>query len=253
MEEITLHKSGINRNQLKLIAIFAMTLDHVLCVVWPGYKLPVFVYLLHAVGRLTAPIMCFFIAEGYHYTHDVKKYAVRLFLFALVSHFAYNFAFGIPFIPFKTGIFNQTSIMWALAWGLVTLVIQDSTLKQWKKTALTILICIIAFPSDWSSIAIMFIVGFASHRGNFRKQSINLIFYAALYAIVYMIFINVRYGLLQMCVVLALPLLYRYNGEKGRGNWMKWFFYLYYPLHLFLVGLLRLYLHGNIGVMVGGQ
>lgn len=69
----------------------------------------------HIIGRLTAPIMWFFIVEGYHYTHDVKKYTLRLFVLALVSHFAYNFCFGISFIPLKGGVFNQTSVAWSLA------------------------------------------------------------------------------------------------------------------------------------------
>ena len=51
--------------------------------------------------------MCFFIEEGYYYTRSVKKYLLRLGLFAVISHFAYCFAFGLDFIPFKTGVFNQ--------------------------------------------------------------------------------------------------------------------------------------------------
>ena len=49
----------------------------------------------HIIGRLTAPIMWFFICEGYHYTRDVKKYMIRLGIFAVISHFAYCFGFGI--------------------------------------------------------------------------------------------------------------------------------------------------------------
>ena len=110
-------KAVLSGNALKLIAIAAMTVDHLTWVIFPGYQTNVGILLLHSIGRLTAPIMCFFIAEGYYYTHDRKRYAARLFLFALISHFAYNFAFGIPFAPFRTGIFNQTGVMWALACG----------------------------------------------------------------------------------------------------------------------------------------
>ncbi len=42
--------------------------------------------------------MWFFIAEGCYYTHDRKKYITRLFILAVISHFAYDFAFGIPFV-----------------------------------------------------------------------------------------------------------------------------------------------------------
>ena len=81
-------KKGLNSNQLKLIAIIAMTVDHLTWVIWPGYQTGWPQLALHCVGRITAPIMWFFIAEGYHYTHSFKKYALRLLLFAVISHFA---------------------------------------------------------------------------------------------------------------------------------------------------------------------
>ena len=40
-----------------------------------------------------------------------------------------------------------------------------------------------------------------------------------------------------------------YNGKRGKG--MKWLFYIYYPAHLVLIGILRLCLLGNVGVMIG--
>ena len=51
----------LNRNQLKMIAIFAMLFDHALWVLFPGYDNGVVILLLHAIGRLAAPIFCFFI------------------------------------------------------------------------------------------------------------------------------------------------------------------------------------------------
>ena len=61
--------------------------------------------------------MCFFIAEGFFYTKNFTKYLYRRFVFAIVSHFAYCFAFGINYIPCSQGnVFNQTSVMWPLAW-----------------------------------------------------------------------------------------------------------------------------------------
>lgn len=249
-----LHKAkGLNSNQLKIIAILAMTLDHVISVIYPNYPTDWWILLCHIIGRLTAPIMWFFIAEGYHYTRDVKKYAGRLFLFAIVSHFAYNFAFGIPFIPFQTTVFNQTSVIWALAWGLTALVIMDSQkLKGWMKPLLIIFICLITFCADWSCIAVMAIVAIGQNRGDFKKQMIGMVFWVVFYAVVYFLFINKVYGIIQMFVVLTIPLLKAYNGERGSFRGMKWFFYLYYPLHLVVCGIIRILLHGNAGVMIGG-
>lgn len=246
---------GLNGNALKIIAIIAMTLDHLTSVLHPGYGGGAGILALHAIGRLTMPIMCYLVAEGYYYTHDVKKYTLRLFLLAVISHFAYNFCFGIPFVPFKTGVFNQTSVIWPYAWALVALQIQhceSPKLKTWMKVVLTFIITMIAFPADWSSIAVLVIIAFYNHRGNFKRQMIELLVYVAAYAAVYCIFVDFRFGLLQMCVALAAIPLSQYNGERGKWKGMRWFFYAYYPAHLFLLGLLRLYLHGNVGMIIGG-
>ena len=53
-------------NELKLLAILAMTVDHIAWMLFPGYSMHPLALLMHAIGRLTCPIMCYFIAEGYH-------------------------------------------------------------------------------------------------------------------------------------------------------------------------------------------
>ena len=126
----------LSSNQLKIIAVCAMIFDHLLWVIKPGYEKGI-IYLLHIFGRIVAPIFCFFIAEGAYYTKNRKRYLARLLVFAVISHFAYCFAFGINFIPFSNGIFfNQTSIMWSLALGLIGIMINDSKLNNNLKIAL---------------------------------------------------------------------------------------------------------------------
>ena len=128
----TVNCRRLDSNMLKLIAIVAMTADHIAWLLFPGYPAEPLPIILHIIGRLTCPVMCFFIAEGYHYTHDVKKYTARLFVLAVISHFAYvlasnDFVDWHSFIPFYYGgILNQTSVMWALAWGLVMLRVANS-------------------------------------------------------------------------------------------------------------------------------
>ena len=79
-----------------------------------------------------------------------------------------------------------------------------------------------------------------------------MMLWVSAYAAVYAVFINPIYGVLQLFVVLTIPLLKMYNGEQGTWKGMRWFFYVYYPLHLIICGLLRLTLYGNTGVMIGG-
>lgn len=245
-------KKGLNSNALKMIAIIAMTIDHIAWLVFPDYPHEVLPVILHTIGRLTCPIMCYFIAEGYHYTKNIRKYTCRLFVFAVISHFAYIFASADfvdwkSFIPFYYGnILNQTSVIWSLAWGLVMLRIVKSEKipKQWVKTVLILLICLVTFPSDWSCIASLCILAFGTNRGKLRTQSMWLIIYVAIYATVYCFAIDWVYGLVQMGVVLAIPFIKLYNGERGKNprinKIMKWFFYIYYPLHLAILGTIQL-------------
>lgn len=246
-------RKNLNGNQLKIIAMLAMTLDHAGSVIWPNYPTDWWIVLIHMVGRMAAPIFWFFVAEGWHYTRNRRKYAGRLFLFSIVGHFAYNFAFGIPFLPFQTSVFNQTSVLWALFLGTAALYVNEHEgWRQWQKTLLILAITLLAFPADWSSIAVLAILQISENRGNFKRQMTGMMVCTAMYALVYGIFIHPLYGFIQLFTALTIPLLQRYNGERGKWKGMKWFFYLYYPLHLILCGILRVALHGNMGVMIGG-
>ena len=223
-------KKTMDANQIKLLAILAMTIDHIAWLVFPGYSKAPLALLMHLIGRMTCPIMCFFIAEGYYHTRDLNRYTLRLFVFAVISHFAYIFASqdfvdARSFIPFYYGgILNQTSVMWSLAWGLVMLRVAS-------------------FPSDWSCIASLCVLAFGTNRGDLKAQGRWLLFYVALYAAVYCFALDVVYGLLQMAVALSLPVLARYNGLRGKdpriNRVMKWLFYLYYPLHLAILGTIQ--------------
>ncbi len=242
----------LNSNHLKIIAIIAMTIDHIADLLYPGMPNIFMSNIMHIIGRLTAPIMFFFICEGYYYTKDVKKYISRLFIFALISHFAYCFAFGINFIPFSTGnIFNQTSIMWTLAWAVVALHILHgkNNLKECQKWLLIILINLITFSSDFSSIAVMAILFMYDRRDNLKGQMISMMAWLSLYALISYLFVSKTYGLIAMTAILVYPLLKNYNGKRGKVKWLKWFFYLYYPLHLIIIGVLRLYMYGNIPLL----
>lgn len=240
----------LNSNAIKIIAIIAMTIDHIAWMLFPGYPADAVPIILHIIGRLTCPIMCYFIAEGYHYTKNINKYTTRLFLFAFISHFAYvfaseNYVDWKSFIPFYYGdLLNQTSVMWSLAWGLVMLrVVNSEKIRQGAKIILILLICLISLPSDWSCIASLCILAFGTNRGNLKKQMLWMIFYVAIYAVVYFFAIDKVYGIIQMAVVLSVPILIMYNGQRGKNpkvnKIMKWLFYIYYPLHLLIIGILQ--------------
>ena len=252
MQDPVSARPGLSANALKLLAIFAMTLDHIAWLLFPGYSVHPLALALHIIGRLTCPIMCFFIAEGYSHTRSFRRYALRLFVLAVVSHFAYLYASNAfvdwrSFIPFSSGsVLNQTGVVWSLLGGLFMLRVNDAAWRQTKKAVCILLLCLVTFPADWSCIAALCILSIGSNRGAPKAQLSWCAFYVSLYAAVYFFSLDRLYGLLQLCVFLSVPLLRLYNGTLGASERlnriMKPLYYVYYPLHLFLIGLARTFL-----------
>lgn len=220
----------LTANQLKLIAIIAMLLDHIAWLFlpsqWVGAKL------LHAFGRTTAPIMCYFIAEGYHYTSNRKKYLGRLLLFSAISHFPYVFCFAYPW-------YQTTSVIWSLAMGLLALChLKNEKINIWLKMAGFLVCCLLAYPGDWSYRPVLWIVAFGLLKGDFKKQ---VLAFSVIALITYVLPAGRLYTL---GIFLVIPLLWAYNGKRGSNKpWAKWMFYLFYPAHLFLLYFLRIFLY----------
>ena len=91
---------------------------------------------------------------------------------------------------------------------------------------------------------ILAILQINKYRGNLSKQMISMMGWVMIYAIVSFFFVSKAYGVICLGVILVYPFLRMYNGERGKAKWLKWFFYIYYPLHLIILGILRIYLYG---------
>jgi len=249
----------LNKVHLQIIAAMMMTIDHLTWILFPGYPTQALPIILHIFGRLAFPIFAFFIAEGYHYTHDRKKYAIRLLIFALISHVPYMMAsltfqkYGwLSLIPFATGegigrFLNQGSVLFSYFIGLLLLMVNDSNkLKQWQKVVLFLLLCALSFPCDWSCIGSLVVLSIGSNRGKPLKQIIWSIFWVSCYAIVYIFTLDMVYGFIQFGTVLTIPLLALYNGQKSKypmvNKIMRYFLYIYYPLHLLILGIIALFI-----------
>ena len=114
---------------------------------------------------------------------------------------------------------------------------------------LLILICLVTFSADWSCIAVMAVVAMYAKRGNLQKQIFSMMFWVIIYAAVSFFFVNKVYGIICLFAFLVyFPLKY-YNGQKGGLSGMKWLFYIYYPAHLVVVGILRLAMYGDIPLL----
>ncbi|MBQ6654638.1 MAG: hypothetical protein IJM79_03845 [Erysipelotrichaceae bacterium] len=245
VRELSAKRTGLTGNALKVIAIIAMTIDHLAWMDIETYaqaETPVQIF-LHCIGRLTAPIMFFFASEGYHYTHNFRKYLGRMALLALVSHFAFCFFNQSDFNPFTNLIFNATSIAWPLMWGLIFLWVWDrDEWSLWLKVLITLIGCVVTCTSDWSCAAPLAILMMGRNRGNFHKQMLWLMAITSLYAIAFFVVNSHVYGMLHMACWLAVPLLSLYNGQRGQCRWLGKFFYWYYPVHMTVIGLIYLFL-----------
>lgn len=91
----------------------------------------------------------------------------------------------------------------------------------------------------------MAILAIGTNRGNFKKQMAHMMLWTAMYAIVYFIFIDKVYAIIQLGTCLTIPFLYFYNGKRGSFKGMGKLFYIYYPLHLVICGIIRVILWGS--------
>lgn len=222
----------LTANHIKLIAILAMTADHLAWWLLPSYSFNG--QFVHFVGRLTAPLMCLFIAEGCRYTSNLKRYVVRLFIFAVLSHFPYIIYFGFKW-------YSTTSIIFTLLMGLFAVTFYK---KYENKPILSILFislcCIVAYRSDWSYIAVLWIVSAYILRDNKRQRILAFVVIGLLLYAVPQLLSSGFKVFYPFGFLLAVPVMLLYDGRRGRKSiFTKWGFYIYYPLHLLILALLR--------------
>lgn len=141
---------------LKLIAVVCMLIDHVAWTWVPVDSLAGIV--MHLIGRVTMPVMAFMIAEGYIHTHDFKRYAGRILIFAFVS--------DVPFMAFERSTACH-NVMFTLFIGLMVIRAMDSKMKEWQKYVIVGLIGGFASYFDWSFIGVLLCYMFWQFRGCF--------------------------------------------------------------------------------------
>ena len=233
---MTESRISLTANKLKIIGIVAMFIDHFVAVFISHDTL--IGLMLRMPGRIAAPIFCYFIAEGYHYTSNRGRYIKRLIIFALISHIPYNLAFGYTF-------FQTTSVIWGLAMGLVALTaIKNDKLHIAVKILVLAVCCLLSITANWNYIAVLWIVVFGIQHGNFKLQILGFFAVSILFHLIptYINFGPMHEGYphwYQLGVFFAVPLLAVYNGQIGKkSKIMSWAFYVFYPAHLILLFLL---------------
>ena len=222
-----------NGAQLKYIAFISMLIDHannaLITPLLDGQG-----FLLHLsnlfsiLGRIAFPIFVFFIVEGFFKTGNRKKYLLALLVFGLISE--------VPFDMFTSRTFfdpNWNNMMFTLALCLVTIWLVDILKTKINKRLL------------WYIVSIIIVAIFAFMA---MQLSLDYDYHAIVVAYLFYIFYDrpiLGAGLGYLSIIkelysfLGFAMTLTYNGERGRQY--KWFNYLFYPVHILILGLLRFY------------
>lgn len=237
-------KLSLNRNQLKYLVIAAMLIDHIAWAFVPTAS--VLGQVMHFIGRLTGSTMAYFIAEGYHYTRNVKKYAMRLGIFALLSWIPFvYFEFGTLPIVVQDGsvqIRPYFGVLYTLLLGLLAIWLWDrGKCARGLKFVGIFGLCVLSIFGDWPIFDVLYCLCLYIYRENPKAK------WTAFCCITVVCCMDIFLakpwwvGLFQLGIFLV-PLLihFCYNGESGSKKPVhKWFFYVFYPAHLLVLGLLK--------------
>lgn len=225
----------LNRNQIKYLVVAAMLIDHI---AWAFVKTATPLgQVMHFIGRLTGPTMAYFLYEGYIHTRDVKKYALRLGVFALIS--------WVPYSLFEIGAWPSTQfgVIYTLLLGLLAMWIWDKAAVQ--PTVKIVLIAMLIYLSgygDWPYFDVLWPLLLLMNRDSEKNQWLSFWAICALAVVILMSHRKVLWtGAFQLGIFMVpLLLKYCYNGEPGsRKPFHKWFFYVFYPTHLLVLAYLK--------------
>ena len=252
---------GITGSTLKIIAIAAMLIDHIGAAVlermmmaegyleaalsssavlnlWMDEHGMLFMadFCMRSIGRIAFPIFCFLLVEGFQRTGNVKKYALRLGLFSLISEVPFDLAFSGELLEFK-----YQNVFFTLFLGLVVMMAVDWTGRQKLhpvvKAVLDLGAVLVGMAAadllhtDYYGFGILCIMALYFFRQNRGIQAA-----AGVVAFLAGSFL-LRGGLSgvfgEMAAVAGFIPVYFYNGQRGLK--MKYVFYAFYPVHLLIL------------------
>ena len=231
---ISRHWHILDGSCIKLLAIILMTVDHTAGLLFwhnPSFHTPLLTHgthpitayaLMRPLGRLAGPICAFLHVEGYRHTHNRVKYGRNLFLFALISEIPWNIAHS------GTLLYPVQNVFFTLFLGYLGICALEHFKKRPTRMAvslISLLVVSILLRADYGCIGYGFILALYALRNN-----------TVLQAVVGCCILPSRW-----IAGLAFIPLSMYNGKRGfvKGLFAKYFFYVYYPLHLLVIYLIR--------------
>lgn len=222
----------LNGNQLKLIAVISMLVDHIAFIMYAkvlsGSLVGENIYWgMRGLGRIAFPIYAFLLVEGFCHTRNWKKYAVRLLSCAVISEIPYNYMISGNFL-----FSGAQNIFWTLLLGVLMMKCLQLAVVRYpgamgKQLQLVIIVicCALAWilKLDYDYRGIMLIGLFCWFYGDLKQQCITGFMWMIITCGI-KLWVIAGYGA-------AFLLIYCYNGARGKWNG-KAFFYAFYPVHL---------------------
>lgn len=237
-------KLAIKGSTLKWIAIITMLIDHTGATIVQGMLVTVsaddyqfwnvLYWVMRTIGRLAFPIFCYLLVEGIKHTSNPTKYAIRLLVFAFISDMPFDYAFFGGWV-----VWAHQNVFFTLFIGLIA-VECGRFLEEWCNNSMLKYVMIAV-----STFAFMVGADFLhTDYGSMGVLTIVLIYYfprilperrkgfGFLLALLPLILTNI----FEAPALLDALVIRKYDGTRGRQ--MKYFFYLFYPVHLLILGLL---------------
>lgn len=259
----------LNSYHLKLIALGTMFLDHALKLftydilefiletnINPMTGYIIFLAIL-SIGRLSLPLYAFMIAEGCHYTSNIKKYISRLLILGVISEIPFQYMLSnFQEAPYKFG-FSVENVFFTLALGAVSIAGYRYMKNKFTLSFLAYIpaiICSVAshfLMTDYEYFGVLLIFLFYVLRDSKLKYLLIVSFAIVLYPIYSLGPVIYTYGFDLLSVIeilfqtiftcLTAVFIHNYNHERGKS--IKSFFYFFYPIHLIILNCIYLFTH----------
>jgi hypothetical protein len=252
--------------QIKLIAITAMVIDHVGLFFFPQ------ILLLRIIGRLAFPLFAWLIANGAYYSKSINIYLIRLFIFAVIAQ--------IPFFLVNRLIepsFWELNVLFTLFLGLAAIVLMRKSRSRFIAVLVVLISALLAgiLNTDYGALGVLAIIVFYVYFKDMKRMIILQVYLFTLFSVVpvgmVMAFtgvanpgsptlsVNLCPILMQVCLKVSITLppnfviltlieplglfslffIAFYGGQEGQK--LKYFFYLFYPMHLFILYFIKLF------------
>jgi hypothetical protein len=216
------------RELLKIIAIVTMVIDHVGHILYPD------LLFLQIIGRLAFPLFAYLIVLGVESTKKPVKYMVTLLVFAIISQVPY-------YLAFDTQPFDRLNILFSLLLCAITIYYYN------KRSAIAFvpLLLSIVFPVEGSYYVVVTAIGMKLLKDNWKLGTLLLIALNIQFPFI----TSDIYSQIQILALLAVPLIFLHIKDKLTKEIIipenslaylarKYFFYIFYPLHLTLLFLI---------------